>query len=105
MNCLDIIMDHLDKNGFDGLVNTDISCGCSKKDMAPCESFSILDCEPAYERIADCKNCDSPCDGYEDGGDGECYTTKRPEGRVAPDRLDVESYLPDDCKKELDKDD
>ena len=43
----EIIVKFLDDNGFDGLVNGDIECGCSKLELAPCRS-DCMGCEPAY---------------------------------------------------------
>lgn len=46
-NVNEIIVKFLDDNGFDGLVNGDIECGCSKLELAPCGS-DCMGCEPAY---------------------------------------------------------
>ncbi len=53
----DIIIKFLDENGFDGLCNGDIECGCHKSDIAPCGS-DCMGCEPAYQS----KN---PPEGYD----------------------------------------
>lgn len=44
----DILKKWLKDNGFDGLVNLDVPCGCCVDDFAPCGD-SVLDCYPAYQ--------------------------------------------------------
>ena len=34
-----ILADYLRANGFDGLYNSDIECGCHVDDLAPCNSL------------------------------------------------------------------
>lgn len=47
MRVIDIIKQHLIDNGFDGLCNPGIECGCDLDDFQPCgEDFS--QCIPAY---------------------------------------------------------
>lgn len=47
-NCRKIIIEYLVKNGYDGLVNIDISCGCITSDFSICE-INHDDCIPAYD--------------------------------------------------------
>ena len=43
-----IVHEYLDREGFDGLVNIGLKCGCWKGDyLVPCEG-DPMDCEPAY---------------------------------------------------------
>lgn len=45
---IEILKQHLVDNGFDGLVNGDLECGCELSDLQPCgERFD--DCKPAYK--------------------------------------------------------
>ena len=47
MDCLRIIKDYLDTNGFDGLRN-EAECGCEISDLVPCgNDFSM--CTPGYK--------------------------------------------------------
>jgi len=67
MNVETIIREWLKKNGYDGLCNPSISCGCFIEDLQPCESV-MIDCEPAYVHVCDeCKEKDA-CPDYEEGG-------------------------------------
>ena len=47
---LEMIRDHLEERGFDGLTNTD--CGCSLDDLCPCGE-TPLTCGAAYKHIFD----------------------------------------------------
>jgi len=47
MTIRDILISHLKQNGFDGLVNPDVPCGCSLEDFMPCDCC-LDDCEPGY---------------------------------------------------------
>jgi hypothetical protein len=76
----EILSAALKAQGFGGLCNTDVSCGCDADDLAPCgEGCNILDCEPAYKSPCKGPACDHPCDGYDEEEPGDCYTTKKPE--------------------------
>lgn len=44
---IEIVAAHLVEQGFDGLVNPDIECGCLRDDLAPCGNIGH-DCEPGY---------------------------------------------------------
>jgi hypothetical protein len=50
-----IITDYLNNNNYQGLLNIDGECGCTIKDLAPCENIS-LDCEPGY--LLECSRCE-----------------------------------------------
>jgi len=46
MNVADIIAEHIEANGFDGLRNIRLGCSCMQDNMCPCGSV-VGDCEPA----------------------------------------------------------
>ncbi|MBL7006356.1 MAG: hypothetical protein ISR78_04665 [Spirochaetia bacterium] len=48
MTVVDIIVNYLEENGFDGLCNPDGECGCCFCDFVPCENVEI-ECRPAYK--------------------------------------------------------
>jgi hypothetical protein len=48
MNVREIIQSWLKDNGYDGLCNPDMECGCGLGDDFPCE-FVTCDCEPAVK--------------------------------------------------------
>lgn len=82
MTIREIVRKWLEENGFDGLCGEE--CGCAIDDFAPCVNWDcvgILDCKPAY-RIK-CKGlaCENKCDGYDEEGNNDCFTTKKPEAR------------------------
>jgi hypothetical protein len=43
----------LTANGYDGLCNTDIECGCSVIDLMPCDSPGMNSCVPAHKELQD----------------------------------------------------
>ncbi len=47
MNVRKIVVDFLTKNGYDGLCDSEIECGCLTSDLCPCGG-SMNDCQPAY---------------------------------------------------------
>jgi hypothetical protein len=48
MKVIDIVINWLKENQYDGLVNIDLECGCGIDDLMPCcDCFS--ECEPAYK--------------------------------------------------------
>jgi hypothetical protein len=57
MNCLEIIEEYLNSNGFDGLFYDD-ECACEISDLVPCrKDFSM--CEPGYKVVPpDDVNCE-----------------------------------------------
>ena len=69
MNCQEIIYWYLDVWGFDGLCNTDISCGCGKDELCPCGS-ELGNCKPAYR--CNCKHDYDDCNEK-----SECYSTEK----------------------------
>lgn len=48
MDVLEIITTYLKTNGYDGLANHEIPCGCCIGDLCPCEEV-FLECLPAYK--------------------------------------------------------
>jgi hypothetical protein len=61
MKVIDIVMAHLETNGFDGLFSVDGECGCELGDLMPCGEYNV-DCEAGY-RIAGCQpGCGEGCD-------------------------------------------
>jgi hypothetical protein len=50
MTVKEIVKEYLEEKGFDGLVNTDIECGCDKDTLFPCES-TCENCSPAYKHV------------------------------------------------------
>jgi hypothetical protein len=48
INTKKIILDYLNKKGYDGLYNAHTGCSCLKDDLMPCD-LSGLDCEPGYK--------------------------------------------------------
>lgn len=56
----EIITTLLKENGYDGLVNTDLECGCTIDDggIFPCDS-SPDECKPAFRVKCDCVSCDA----------------------------------------------
>jgi hypothetical protein len=49
MDVKEIIVEHLEANGFDGLVNCDAECGCSVDEaFIPCDGY-FGECEPGYK--------------------------------------------------------
>ncbi len=53
MTCSDIVKKYLEENGFTGLANPDMDCGCDLDDMAPC-SDTFIDCQPAHRVSCNC---------------------------------------------------
>ena len=46
-NMLQIVKNYLIENGFDGLYNLVVPCGCKIDDLGAC-NCSLLDCRPGY---------------------------------------------------------
>jgi len=65
MNVKEIVMEYLAREGFDGLCNTDLECGCGLlDDFAPCEEMGH-DCQPSY--MCNCGSCaEVNCDNREE---------------------------------------
>lgn len=87
MTVKEIVRDYLDRNGYDGLVNTEIPCGCDKEDLALCDGLDLEFCLPAYKRMRKCSECKTPCEGYSDTEEPTpCYgTVKEPEAADGQD--------------------
>ena len=55
MNVIEIVKEHLEKNGYDGLVEVDGECGCKKDDLSPGGHGCLqTDCEPGYVTPCNC---------------------------------------------------
>jgi len=54
MNVREIVKAYLEANGFDGLYNPNIVCGCMRDDLIPCD-FENGNCEAGYKQT--CENC------------------------------------------------
>ncbi len=52
MNVKEIIQQYLQANGYDGLCNGDIECGCALVDLMPCGEYGS-ECEPGYKGMKD----------------------------------------------------
>ena len=83
MTVADIVKEYLERNGFDGLCNPYLKCGCGIEDPYCCNCDDIIDCQPAYKH-----NCDKveTKNGYVDGkcpldNCGECYRLDKPEAK------------------------
>ena len=48
LTVLEIIREYLKKNGFDGLYNRELGCGCSINNLNPCGDINI-DCTAGYQ--------------------------------------------------------
>ena len=65
MSIKEIIEKYLKENGYDGLCNPDISCGCGLKDgLFPCELdlCDVNDCVVAISKIATEEDIDDESD-------------------------------------------
>lgn len=51
MNVKKIITEYLKANGYDGLCNPDLPCGCGLDNLFPCEDCELImaTCQPAYK--------------------------------------------------------
>jgi hypothetical protein len=47
MNAKSLLIKALTEMGADGLVNTDMECGCGLDDFEPCDECVLRECEPA----------------------------------------------------------
>lgn len=48
MTTIEIIKQYLIDNGFDGLYNEDLECGCELADLEPCDSLQS-NCKAGYK--------------------------------------------------------
>jgi hypothetical protein len=73
-----IVIEWLEKHGYDGLYNDDNdNCGCGLDDFMPCQDYWDADkCEVAY-RKTQTEACKQACEESEDCL-GECYTPSKP---------------------------
>jgi len=54
MNVEQIVKQWLKDNGYDGLCEPIISCGCRSDDLFPCDSSGIVNCLPGYKWANGC---------------------------------------------------
>lgn len=45
----EIVVEYLKKNGYDGLYNEDIECGCGIEDIPLCDETNINECKAGYK--------------------------------------------------------
>ena len=78
-----IIEKYLKDNGFDGLCDPALECGCGLDDFMPCGGEGVIDCQPAYKHVCmpELKKklylegeCPLDCCG-------ECYRLDKPEAK------------------------
>lgn len=67
-----IVKAYLQANGYTGLVNGDVPCGCEISDLMPCDSEDMANCKPGYKHL--CRRCPAKKDcevegGHNDGGE------------------------------------
>ncbi len=61
INVTKLVNEHLRLNGYDGLFNTDVPCGCKTNDLCPCGG-DMTECRPGY--LVNCNTKDEcGCDG------------------------------------------
>ncbi len=56
MTVQEIIENYLKENGFKGLVDGFLDCGCNLVDLFPCGDGCALLCEPAYRVECNCED-------------------------------------------------
>jgi len=85
MTLKELVITALKEKGYSGLCDPDAPCGCGLDDIAPCGSACniIYNCQPAYEIKCIGKECQHPCDAYDESGNGKCYSINKPEGEVS----------------------
>jgi len=49
----DMVKDHLESHGYDGLFNADLECGCLLEDLMPCGEPELQECCAGYKHPAD----------------------------------------------------
>ena len=74
MDVKQILSKWLTENGFQGLYNADVRCGCDVDDLNPCGDCA-MECKPAYKTKCN-PNCESKCDAFDEKA--TCYTTVKP---------------------------
>ena len=78
MNVKEIVKEYLVKNGYDGLCELDMPCGCGVEDLFACDEQEG-ECEPAYKR-KDCVDCPAigfGCDVEDSRYSQGCYGPNR----------------------------
>ena len=65
MTAREILRDALKAQGYDGLYNEDVPCGCLADELALCEELGSGSCKPGYRE--DVKADDDSCADYCDG--------------------------------------
>lgn len=74
MTVREIVRKHLQENGYDGLVNGEVECGCGLDDLEPCGQVSG-ECKAAYRAL-----CTDECEHDRIGAkDDYHFQTKKPE--------------------------
>ncbi len=73
----EIVVKYLKDNGFDGLMQKEIPCGCELSNLAPCNDMPD-DCEPAYRHECTGGKCGETCEG---GPDSEFCMKLKKEGK------------------------
>ena len=74
MDCRGIVEKYLRDNNFDGLVCTEIPCGCGFKDELFACGENFCDCVPAIAIKSKCEDCNIRAECYDpDGKDKWCY--------------------------------
>lgn len=67
-NLKQIVKQWLLRNGYDGLVNPGICCGCSKDDLMPCGNPNC-NCQAGYEVAKRPESCPQK--------KGDCFSTEK----------------------------
>jgi hypothetical protein len=81
MNIRQIIEQQLKDGGFDGIFAAG-ECACCIGDLCPCDSSSILDCEPGYKVM--CTEVGDNCEcGRTTPHPTECWTIQKNKAEVA----------------------
>lgn len=62
ISCSDMIREYLEKNGYDGLVDSEIACSCKLDDLMPCGNDMVMDCVAGH-KVEGCNpDCGGGCD-------------------------------------------
>jgi hypothetical protein len=86
-NVREFLAKKLKEEGFDGLCNPDVECGCSIDDIAPCGYVNLDECIPAYSWS--CHECDPYKECF--CPDSGCFSTdKPPENNLEKSQKDVD---------------
>lgn len=82
MELCQIVSEWLRENGYDGLCNGDLECGCLRTDLAPC-GFPGITCEAGYAR--------PPREDEPEFGDSRCIVVD--EKPSADERITVDDVI------------